>query len=136
MLGEPPAGAAVDEGTAGFYPIVSEGRLVTDPNNLTLNPRTAIGTDQSGTVAWLVVVDGRQPGYSEGVNLHELGQIMLDLGCWQATNMDGGGSSVMAMADDDGELRLLNTPSGRRDGEVAIRPLPMVLTIRERPVSP
>ena len=79
---------------------------------------------------YLVVVDGRQQGYSEGMNLHELGSVMRDLGCWNATNMDGGGSSVMGLVHVLGTLRIVNSPSDRYLGVVKIRPLPMILTIR------
>lgn len=42
-----------------------------------------------------VVVDGREEGYSRGVTMTELAQIMVDLGCQVAYNLDGGGSSTM-----------------------------------------
>ena len=41
------------------------------------------------------VVDGRDEGYSRGVTMTELAQIMTDLGCQCAYNLDGGGSSAM-----------------------------------------
>ena len=82
---------------------------------------------------WLVVVDGRQARYSEGMSLYELGEIMLGLGCWNAVNMDGGGSSIMGLVDPDGQLRVMNSPSGRHLGAPKIRPLPMILTIRRVP---
>ncbi len=53
-----------------------------------------------------VVVDGRQSGYSEGVTLTELADIMVDLGATTAYNLDGGGSSTMYF---DGEV--INSPS-------------------------
>ena len=43
----------------------------------------------------LVVVDGREEGYSRGVTMSGLAQIMVDLGCRVAYNLDGGGSSAM-----------------------------------------
>jgi exopolysaccharide biosynthesis protein len=82
---------------------------------------------------WLVVVDGRQPGFSEGMTVRELGAVMRDLGCSRAANMDGGGSSIMGMAEADGRIRVVNSPSDRKMGVIpSIRPLPMILTIRER----
>jgi exopolysaccharide biosynthesis protein len=87
--------------------------------------------DREGRQLWLVVVDGRQPNYSEGVSLDELGAIMLGLGCWHAVNMDGGGSSIMGLVDREGQLRVMNSPSGRHLGRPKIRPLPIILTIRE-----
>ena len=57
-------------------------------------PRTAIGLVSSGHYI-VVVVDGRQPGYSLGATLTELAQIMRKLGCTSAYNLDGGGSAEM-----------------------------------------
>jgi len=57
------------------------------------HPRTAIGATKEGDV-WLVVVDGRQAN-SRGATLGELGQIMFNLGCRSAINLDGGGSSTL-----------------------------------------
>lgn len=60
-------------------------------------PRTAIGLTPRGE--WvLVVVDGRaDPNHSVGATLEELGRLMRHLGCVQAMNLDGGGSSAMAI---------------------------------------
>ncbi|MDP7020722.1 MAG: phosphodiester glycosidase family protein [Pirellulaceae bacterium] len=123
--------AAVLEGMAGFQLIVKEGKVVPGPGGA-LHPRTSIGVDREGSVMWLVVVDGRQRRFSEGMNVHELGMLMRDLGCWRATNMDGGGSSIMGMRGPDGKLRSVNSPSDKFLGVTRIRPLPMVLTIRKR----
>ncbi len=57
-------------------------------------PRTAVGTTADGTLL-MVVVDGRQPGYSAGMTLRELSTFMRSLGAVNAMNLDGGGSSVM-----------------------------------------
>lgn len=57
-------------------------------------PRTAVGYYEPGHYCW-VVVDGRQPGYSDGITLANLAKLMKDLGCTAAYNMDGGGSSVL-----------------------------------------
>ena len=56
--------------------------------------RTAVGASNDGRL-FLVVVDGRQSGYSRGASLRELAQLMLDLGAHNALNLDGGGSSEM-----------------------------------------
>ena len=122
------------EATAGFGPIVREGAVVVSSDEA-VHPRTAVGVNRDGTVLWLVVVDGRQRHFSEGMSLNELGNVMLDLGCWHATNMDGGGSSIMGLADRDGKLQVMNSPSDRVLGLRRIRPLPMVLTIRRQSSS-
>ena len=53
-----------------------------------------------------VVVDGRQEGYSAGVTLTELADILVDLGATTAYNLDGGGSSTMYFNGD-----VVNQPS-------------------------
>lgn len=117
------------EATNGFQMILSNGALTVGEGGAR-HPRTAIGSDRNGEVLWLVVVDGRQSGYSEGMNMFELASVMKGLGCWTATNMDGGGSSVMGLRDQDGTMKVVNRPSDRFLGRVRIRPVPMVLTIR------
>lgn len=57
------------------------------------HPRTAVGIDEDGAVI-LLVVDGRNEK-SAGVTLRELAAIMKSLGCRDALNLDGGGSSAM-----------------------------------------
>lgn len=131
-FGDGAAVPATREGFAGFQDVVRDGVVVAKPGG-TLHPRTAVGTDRSGRTLWLVVVDGRQSGYSEGMNLHELGELLRGLGCWHAVNMDGGGSSIMALADEGGRLTVVNSPSDRVLGVSRIRPLPSVLTILKNP---
>ena len=116
------------EATTGFQLILSKGKLTVSQGGAR-HPRTAMGTDKKGEILWLVVVDGRQQRYSEGMNIHELASLMKELGCWTATNMDGGGSSIMGLLDKDGKLKVMNSPSDRSFGRVKIRPLPMILTI-------
>lgn len=69
-------------------------------------PRTAVGVIDDNHLVF-VVVDGRSPGYSEGVDLTELAEIMQSLGATTAYNIDGGGSSTMYF---DGSL--VNDPLG------------------------
>ena len=131
-VGQAPTDGSVMEGMGGFNLIVNQGAIVVSPGGA-IHPRTAIGVDRTGNVMWMVVVDGRQKTFSEGMSLKELGSVMRDLGCWTAANMDGGGSSVMALARSDGQLTVVSSPSDRTAmGRTRIRPLPMVLTIRER----
>lgn len=58
------------------------------------HPRTALGYYEPGHYCF-VVVDGRDPSHSDGAELYTLAQIMSDLGCLRAYNMDGGASSMM-----------------------------------------
>ena len=63
-----------------------------------LHARTAIGITKDTTVV-LVVIDGYQPSISNGISLGELSKYMQDLGCVNAMNLDGGGSSTMVIWD-------------------------------------
>ena len=58
------------------------------------NPRSAIGYYEPGHYC-LIYVDGRQSNNSKGLTLDELSQIMIDLGCVDGYNLDGGQSSMM-----------------------------------------
>lgn len=79
------------------------------------HPRTAIGLKADGTV-FFVVVDGRnKPLGMDGVNLYELAQIMVYFEAVKAYNLDGGGSSTMALLNEEEGYDILNTPS---DGTV------------------
>lgn len=69
-------------------------------------PRTAVGIIDANHLVF-VVVDGRSPGYSAGVTMTGLAEIMRDLGATTAYNLDGGGSSTMYF---NGEL--VNNPLG------------------------
>lgn len=73
------------------------------------HPRTAVGLDARRRVAWLVTVDGRQPGFSEGASLDELTDILVSLGACDAINLDGGGSTTMVVESADGPA-VLNRP--------------------------
>lgn len=76
--------------------LVSDGKAVTSYSHVIsgYQPRSAIGVDKNGTTLWLVAVDGRQSG-SRGMSMSELSNLMLSLGCHQAVNLDGGGSTRM-----------------------------------------
>jgi Icc-related predicted phosphoesterase len=67
-------------------------------SHLKRHPRTAIGYLNDHTLLFMVV-DGRQSS-SAGVTIKELAQIMLDVGCYEAINLDGGGSSAMISANE------------------------------------
>lgn len=73
------------------------------------HPRTAFGLSADRKTAWMVVVDGRQPLWSAGATLPEMGEIFLRLGAADALNLDGGGSSAMVVSE-GGTARLVNSP--------------------------
>ena len=59
-----------------------------------IQPRTCIGQTKDGQVL-MMVIDGRQAGYSIGCTMGDMADIMLEYGAYQACNLDGGSSSIM-----------------------------------------
>ncbi len=90
--------------------LVTGGNPVADLDDGELHPRTAVGYSKNGRYLYLVVVDGRQPFYSEGMTLRELAAFMVSLGAQYAMNLDGGGSSTMVVEGADGRPVTLNSP--------------------------
>jgi hypothetical protein len=76
-------------------------------------PRTAIGLDQEGKTLLILVADGRQPFYSEGLTLQELAEVLAGYGMYTALNLDGGGSSTLAVEGWFGFANVLNAPIDR-----------------------
>lgn len=78
-----------------------------------LEPRTAIG--QIGALHYIViVVDGRQEGYSDGMSLPDLQQLFLSYGAQTAMNLDGGGSAEMWF-----QGQVISSPSGGEERHVS-----------------
>ncbi len=109
---------------SGRKQLLHEGRILVEKGGA-LHPRTLVGYDKDGRWLLLAVIDGRQEGYSEGLNLYECAKIMQDHGCDEALNLDGGGSSIMLL-EKEGELKVMNRPSDGRN-----RPVPVMLGIRK-----
>jgi len=76
------------------------------------NPRTAVGLSEHGRYLYLVVIDGRQPGYSVGTTHTETADLMIAFGAYSAINLDGGGSTDMVEDDGHGGAKIINRPSG------------------------
>lgn len=76
------------------------------------HPRTAIGRTAAGEI-WLVAIDGRQT-MSVGATLQETAEIMRSLGCVDAVNLDGGGSTTIAVFQ-----VVLNRPSDGSERKVS-----------------
>ncbi|MBS1715500.1 MAG: phosphodiester glycosidase family protein [Armatimonadetes bacterium] len=96
------------------------------------HPRTAIGSTANGDV-WIAVIEGRQT-LSVGATIEEAGVIMARLGCRDAVNLDGGGSSELVIGGaivnrpSDGSERplancvlLFGEPVPLEDGEYVIQ---------------
>jgi hypothetical protein len=101
---------AIFNAISGDRLVVQNGVTVKNLAALAPAPRTAIGLNKNGRWLILMVIDGRQDGYSEGVTLSELAGLLISYGVHTGANMDGGGSSAMIIKGIDGEARILNSP--------------------------
>lgn len=96
--------------------LVSDGKEVTEFSHTVsgYHPRSAIGIDQTGKKLYLVAVDGRQEN-SKGMTMQELAKLMVSLGCHQAVNLDGGGSTKMLASTVWNEaMHTANSPTENR----------------------
>lgn len=107
----------------GKYPLILNGELLpSGAGESERAPRTAIAIDRDGEEAILVVIDGRQPLYSDGVTSQEFARELAALGAFNAVELDGGGSSTLVIDRGDGP-KLMNSPVHTR------------IPLRERPVA-
>ena len=77
-----------------FLIVNGEGTIKSGTGGWGIAPRTAIGQRETGEILFLVI-DGRQVGYSVGVDIRVLQDVLLEEGCINAAMMDGGSSTVM-----------------------------------------
>jgi exopolysaccharide biosynthesis protein len=101
----------------GGYPLlVVDGKMCkfseSDGYLTSRHPRTVISWNDK--FMYWVVVDGRQADLSRGMSFHELAQLMIRLGCKEAINLDGGGSSTFWLGG-----KILNSPSDGHERSVA-----------------
>jgi exopolysaccharide biosynthesis protein len=85
-------------------------RLRTDDGGIPWDyafPRTAIGTNANGTVAWLVIADGEGVHGSSGATVNQLGEFFRDvLHATAAMNFDGGESTELILRGMHGPRRI------------------------------
>lgn len=124
----------------GQGPLVEDGVVKLNVGPEGVHPRTAIGTKADGSIV-LFEIDGRAPGFSEGVTTEELAKILANMGVVDAINLDGGGSStfvarmpgtsnvkMMNQGSDGGEratgngLLLVNTAPEKTASKLAVTP--------------
>lgn len=118
----------ISEVFCGSPRLIVDGKIdIAVPNDLDSesHPRTAIGIMPDKTTVYLMVVDGRRYTYSNGMYLSILADMFHALGCEQALNLDGGGSSTFIVAR-DGELgnpERMDVRNWPNDGGGVERPL-------------
>jgi len=129
---EPPPFTAV-----GGYPFLLQNGKVTEnaENDEELHPRTAAALDRDARWLILLLVDGRQPRYSEGVTMKELADMLREKGGWNALNFDGGGSVTLAVKTPSGKIDVLNSPINSRNFPGTERPVANHLAVFAPPTA-
>jgi len=115
-----PQVAEIVEAIGGGPRLLKEGRIALEEEKQSFSPefisrrhpRSAVGFSENSL--FLVTVDGRRPGRSEGMTLYEMADLLLSLGCKEALNLDGGGSTEMLVRG-----KLANSPSDGAERPVA-----------------
>lgn len=105
----------IQEAIGGFGAVlIKNGEIVVGKASnypATRASRTAIGITAEGKVV-MMCLDGRQEPFSAGGALEEIAQIMLEAGCVQAINLDGGGSTTyLSKPEGSDKLELVSSPS-------------------------
>lgn len=112
-LSTPALNEAVTMAVGGNQVLLHEGAVVPQAQpNAPRHPRTAVGFNDREIL--LVTVDGRQARWSVGMTYGELAQLMLDYGCTEALNLDGGGSTTCWAGG-----KVVNQPSGGMERQIA-----------------
>ncbi len=100
----------IKEAVGGLPRIIRDGQTSIEEGSVGFenvrHPRTGVGFSQDSTKLFLFTVDGRQPGYSDGMTLYEMADFLKPLGVYQAVNLDGGGSTTMVVRN-----QVVNRPS-------------------------
>ena len=101
------------------YPVILRDGVTTDPVDILkhlngLHPRTAVGNNADNTKLVVLIVDGRSD-VSDGCTSKVLADIMRYVGCDDAINLDGGGSSELYVKN----LGICNVPSDGKERTVA-----------------
>lgn len=90
--------------------LIQHGTTVAKADRFGVYPRAAVAVDAAGNKLILAVIDGKQPGFSEGMTLPELAELLKNHGAHHAINLDGGGSVTLVAADRHGKPLVLNSP--------------------------
>ncbi|MEP7237418.1 MAG: phosphodiester glycosidase family protein [Ferruginibacter sp.] len=93
------------------------GKAISDKH-----PRTCMGYTKDGYLI-IMVIQGRFPGIAEGATLEQEAKLLIDIGCVEALNLDGGGSSCMLI--NGKETIKVSDKTGER-------PVPAVFLIKQK----
>ncbi|MEM9776086.1 MAG: phosphodiester glycosidase family protein [Chloroflexota bacterium] len=118
-FGRCPAGTQV--ALAGSIQTVRNGSMAELPNE-EVYTRTAVGVNKTGDRLWLLLVDGKQPFFSEGATYFLSAQLLIEAGATNVIHLDGGGSTTLVIQQ-NGEQEIFNAPYHTR------------IVMRQRPVA-
>lgn len=113
---EQPTGE-VWQAVSGLGYVVRDGAPVAfseDGFNKVPYPRMLAGVDATGRYLLLLLVDGKQPAYSEGLTLEEATKLLVKQGAQTGIQLDGGGSATLVRQDAPGHFLVVNTPTNFR----------------------
>ncbi|MBY0459935.1 MAG: phosphodiester glycosidase family protein, partial [Gemmataceae bacterium] len=102
----------VHHAVGGFQIVLENGNVpekLPDYNKGTVHPRSAAGISKDGKALFLLVIDGRQDGFSEGATIQEVGGWLKKLGAADGINLDGGGTTTLVV-EAGGRPKVLNRP--------------------------
>lgn len=95
---------------SGTQMLIRNGKALKNFAENSPQPRSAVALNHAERYLILVVIDGRQPGYSMGATLDELAEIIVFHGGYNAMNLDGGGSSTLVAEGFLSRGNVLNSP--------------------------
>jgi exopolysaccharide biosynthesis protein len=108
--------AKIQNAVGGFHCILKKNRLTeralksAGTRSAPRYPRSAAGFSAGGKFLYLLVIDGQRAG-SIGATEAETGLLLRQLGAAEGINLDGGGSSALALRYRDGKVRTVNIPT-------------------------
>ncbi|MDR2468519.1 MAG: phosphodiester glycosidase family protein [Spirochaetaceae bacterium] len=102
--------ANIRHAIGGFFTVLAGGTVSAAPERTARHPRSAAGLSAGGKTLYLLAIDGRRRG-SKGATEFETGLILSALGAVDGINLDGGGSTALAVRRKNGTAVIVNKPS-------------------------
>lgn len=99
----------IREAVGGYHWLVKYSQKIPQ-GDLSIEPRTSVGVT-TNNVVYIILADGRQATYSNGMSFSQLSDMYLALDVKDAINMDGGGSTTLVVKEGTG-WAVKNKPSG------------------------
>ena len=96
---------------SGDRTLLVNGAVTPQPNPSDRDPRTAVGISEDQRYLFLMTLDGRQPGWSDGTDWYNTALWLQRFGAYNGINVDGGGSTTMVIEGCDGTSQRINRPS-------------------------